>query len=163
MVAKFSETPVLGPTPAGAARASADKAVGPALAGLPLRGQLLLEKANTLEQIATVSHGLRGLEGVALRVAAEACTTRENYFIRDRIFAVIRGDGSVCLRVPEEIATDLIENGLCFRSGKNLLTRPVANAWHLKVNGRILLQAYRNITSPSPAEVRRMWSDFVTL
>jgi hypothetical protein len=156
MVAKFSETPVPRPADAGKVR-------GHAPADLALRGQLILEKASTLEHVTAAEHGLAHFEGVALRIAADACHNRANYFLRDQIFAVIAGDGTVCLRVPDQIAEDLVENGLCTWNGKNLLTKPVTNAWQLKVNWRILLHAYRNITSRSPEQVRRMWSDFVTL
>ena len=69
MVAKFSETPVPRPADTALHSANAGKVRGYTPADLALRGQLILEKASTLEHVTAGGHGLAHFEGVALRVA----------------------------------------------------------------------------------------------
>ena len=161
MVARFSEMPVPWPAEAAVAPSGTSTVAGSAPAGLALRGQLLLERASTLADVSAGGRGIPGFDGLPLHIAGYACQNHSDSFIRDRIFAVIGGDGSMCLRLPGEIADDLVDNGLCIPAGKNLLTWPVENAYQLEVSWRILLHAYWNVTSLSTKHARRTWSEFV--
>ena len=104
--------------------------------------------------------GIAGFDGVPLHLAPGACTNLENVFLRDRIFAAVGNDGSLCLRLPTDIAVELVDNGLCLTAGKNLLTWPVENAYQLEVNWRILLLTYWHATGTSGKRARRLWSEF---
>ena len=128
---------------------------------LAVRGQLLLERAGSLADVRAGEQGIPGFTGTSLHLQQHVCRSPKDSFIRDRVFAVIADDGSICLRLPEEIAEDLIENGLCMRAGKNLLTWPIENEYQLEVSWRILLQAYWKITGTSAKRARRMWSEYV--
>ncbi len=161
MVARLSEMPAPWFADAPAAPDATHFAVGSGRGGLALRGQLLLERASALEGISARGRGIRNVGGVALRLDDAVCRNTDNCFIEGRVFAAIGGDGSVCLRLPESIADDLIDNGLCVRAGKNLLTWPATTAYQLEVNWRILLHAYWQVTGFSAKHARRMWSEYV--
>ena len=126
-----------------------------------MRGQLLLERASSLADVQPGGRGIHGIDGTPLHLAAQSCRNKRDAFIRDRVFVVIGDEGSMCLRLPDDLADDLVDNGLCIRLGKNLLTWPIANEYQLEVNWRILLHAYWNATSTTKKHARRMLSEFV--
>lgn len=127
---------------------------------LGLRGQLLLERATALKGVRAGGRCLATFPGVPLRIEDELCHSRPDSFIRDRMFAVIADDGSLCVRLPEPIAEDLIENGLCLRSGKLLLTWPIENTNQFELAWQILLHTYWRATGTPEKRYRRMWSEF---
>ncbi len=129
-------------------------------ARIALRGQLLLERAAALKGVRIGGRGVPGFDGVPLHLAPDECRNLENVFLRDRVFAAIGNDGSMCLRLPGDIAVELIDNGLCVTAGKNLLTWPVESAYQLEVNWRILLLTYWQATGTSGKRARRLWSEF---
>jgi len=135
--------------------------VGTLLPPLALRGRLLLERASTLTGVQAGGRNIPGIAGTPLHLVGEECRKSRNTFMRDRVFAAIGDDGSMCLRLPEDLADDLVENGLCVRLGKNLLTWKIENEYQLEVNWRILLHAYWNVTGPSPKQARRLLSEWV--
>lgn len=161
MVARLSELPALWvgcpETTLGDAHLHTDTAP----ARLGLRGLMLLERASSLDGVRLGGRGIPGFRGVPLTLDPARCRNQDGTFIRNRCFAVIGTDGSVCLRLPKHLADDLVDNGLGIVCGKNILTWPVTGAQQLEVNWRILLHAYWNITDLSAKRARRMWSEWV--
>jgi len=161
MVARLSEMPNIWAAESAVAKGSKNQLAGIHAPRLALRGQLLLERATSLADVSVGGRGIPGFAGVPLHVAENACRHTADSLLRDRVFAAIANDGSICMRLPEEIGDDLVENGLCVRAGKNLLTWPVGNDHQLEVSWRILLHAYWNVTGVAPKHARRLWSEFV--
>jgi len=127
---------------------------------LPM-GPLLLARASSLAGITVGGRGIQGISGTPLHLTATECRNTHDCLISNRVLMVVDVDGSMCLRLPREIAEDLIDNGLCIRAGKNLLTWPPANEHQLEIAWRILLHAYWHATSTRPERMRRMWSEWV--
>ena len=161
MVVRLSDLPALWSTDPLAAPGMPLGMAGFTAPGTAPRGQLLLDRASTLAGVRPGGRGIRGIEGVPLSLAASECRNARECFITDRVFALVDDDGSMCLRLPAEIADDLVENGLCMRAGKNLLTWPVSNDHQLEIAWRILLNAYWNATGTPPKRARRLWSEWV--
>ena len=161
MVARLSQLSALRTVDTATAPDSSLEHIGSPPTQLALRGQLLLERASSLAGVQPGGRGITGIAGMPLHLAAHSCRNKRNAFIRDRVFAVISGDGSMCLRLPDDLADDLVDNGLCIRLGKNLLTWVIENEYQLEVNWRILLHAYWNVTSTSRKHTRWMLSEFV--
>lgn len=124
-------------------------------------GRLLLMRVGELENVAIGRDALADISGVPLYLEDSTGCTGEDCFVSGSVFAVVDNDGSICLRLPEAIANDLIENGLCLRAGKNLLTWPPENAHQLEVAWRILLHAYWNAAGTPTRRSRRLWSEWV--
>lgn len=124
-------------------------------------GRLLLLRASELENVAIGRDPVADISGVPLYLADTTGCSTEDCFISGSVFAVVDNDGSVCLRLPTTIANDLIENGLCLRAGRNLLTWPPENAHQLEVTWRILLHAYWNAAGTPAKRSRRLWSEWV--
>ncbi len=161
MVARFSELPAprvghVDPT-LGDAHLHTDNAS----ARLGLRGLMLLERASSLDGVRLGGRGIPGISGIPLYIEPAHCRNQSDTFIRGRAFAVICSDGSVCLRLPKDVADDLVRNGLCLKAGKNLLTWPVTSERQLEVTWRILLHAYWNVTGTPRKQARRLWSEWV--
>ena len=161
MVARLSEMPDIWTAESAVAQGSKNQFAGIHAPRLALRGQLLLERATALADVSAGGRSIPGFAGIPLHIAKSACRRTGDSFLRDHVFAAIADDGSICMRLPQEIGDDLVENGLCVRAGKNLLTWPVTNDHQLEVSWRILLHAYWNVTGVSPKHARRLWSEFV--
>lgn len=161
MVARFSELPVPWAGCPDTTRGDAHLHATNAPARLGLRGLMLLERASSLEGVRLGGRGLPGISGSPLRLSRARCINQTDAFIRGRTFAVISDDGSVCLRLPQHLATDLIDNGLAVAQGKNILTLPVHNERQLEINWRILLHAYWHLIDPAARHGRRLWSEWV--
>lgn len=125
-------------------------------------GELLTERASDLAGVAAGGRGISGFSGVPLRMEEEYRRHLNNFFLRGSVFAVIADDGAMCLRVPDPIAEDLIDNGLAIRAGKHLLTWPVQSYDGLNTNWNILLTLYGHISGAFDKRSRRMWSEWVT-
>lgn len=124
-------------------------------------GQRLLQRVVELERVGISNEGIPGIDGTPLYISDTTGSGNEECFIADSVFAVINQDGSICLRLPNTIAADLIENGLCVRAGKNLLTWPPESPHQLEVAWRILLHAYWNAAGTPARRSRRLWSEWV--
>jgi len=161
MAVRFSELPA--PWVLNTAHSARDRVVAtdgrPARIGL--RGQLLLERADSLAGVRIGGRGIPGVAGVPLSLDPKQCKRKTDLFLRDRVFALVADDGAVCLRLPTDIGDDLVENGLCVRAGKNLLTWPVENEHMLEIAWRILLHAYWEVTGTPARHARRLWSEWV--
>jgi hypothetical protein len=160
MVARLSEMPAPWALDFAAAPANEYPFAGPNVRRLALRGQLLLERAASLANVRVGNRPIPGFDGMPLHLEAGACSNLENVFLRDRVFATVSDDGSLCLRLPTDISAELIDNGLCLPAGKNLLTWPVEGSYQLEVNWRILLLTYWHATGTSGKRARRLWSEF---
>ena len=124
-------------------------------------GELLLRRATELDNVAASPVAIPEISGTPLLLAdTDNCST-ENCFISGAVFAVVSQDGSICLRLPDAIGNDLVENGLCLRAGRNLLTWPPENPHQLEVAWRILLHAYWNASGIPSKRSRRLWSEWV--
>lgn len=158
MVARLSEN---------YARRSASSGTGLADVGIshdsyaPSMGQVLLLRASELDSVAIGAEGVPGISGSALVIADENRCKDADCFIADSVFAVVNDDGSICLRLPNTIANDLLENGLCLRAGRNLLTWAPETQHQLEVAWRILVHAYWNATGTPTKRSRRLWSEWV--
>jgi len=161
MVARLSEMPALWAVESAFAPGSSHLRASHNAHRPALRGRLLLERASSLADIQLGGRSIPGMEGTPLRIADAACRNNADAFIRDRVFAVIHNDGSMCLRLPRDIADDLVDNGLCLRAGKNLLTWPVENTRQMEISWRTLLHAYWYVTDTPPRRARRLWSEWV--
>ena len=158
MVARLSEN---------YARQSAGSGTGLADVGIahdsytPSMGQVLLLRASELENVAISTERVPDISGTPLVIAAANKYADADCFITDSVFAVVNHDGSICLRLPNSIASDLLENGLCLRAGKNLLTWVPETPHQLEVAWRILLHAYWNAAGTPTKRSRRLWSEWV--
>ena len=158
MVARLSEN---------YARRSAGSGTGLADCGIvrdnyaPSMGQVLLLRASELENVVTSAEGLPNISGTPLAIADAKKCADADCFITDSVFAVINHDGSICLRLPDSIASDLLENGLCLRAGKDLLTWVPETPHQLEIAWRILLHAYWNAAGTPTKRSRRLWSEWV--
>lgn len=124
-------------------------------------GELLLRRATELENVAISPERILEISGTPLSIAGGGDCNSDNCFISGDVFAVISHDGSICLRLPDAIGNDLVENGLCLRAGRNLLTWPPENSQQLEVAWRILLHAYWNASGTPSKRSRRLWSEWV--
>lgn len=124
-------------------------------------GQRLVERAETLGGVATGGSGVPGFAGNSLRLNGGDERCNDSCFIRGRVFAVVGDDGSLCLRLPRNIAEDLIDNALGVQAGKNILTWPPQSDYQLETQWRILKQAYWNATGVPERRTRRLWSEWV--
>jgi len=124
-------------------------------------GQRLLQRAADLDNVGISRTNITGISGTPLHLVDTSACTNEDCFITGSVFAIVNQDGSICLRLPQGVATDLIENGLCLRAGKNLLTWPPEGAHQLEVAWRILQHAYWNAAGIPPRHARRLWSEWV--
>lgn len=158
MVARLSEGPLWWAAEAAAlATSRRDEA---ALAGDEFRN-LLLKRAASLAGVRVGERPLPTLSGAPLHLDAQFCRNREQCFIHANAFAVIDPQGALVLRVPPQIADDLIENGLGVQLGRNVLTWPPATAHQFETTWRILLHAYWDATGTPPKARRRLWSEWV--
>jgi hypothetical protein len=128
---------------------------------LALRAELLVERAAGLAGVRVGERTHLLIDGVPLHLEADRCQRNKDLFLRNRVFAVIGDDGSLCLRLPTAVRNDLLENGLCVPFGKSLLTWPVASAHQLEVAWRILLHTYWEVTDLPERHARRLWSEWV--
>jgi hypothetical protein len=160
MVARLSEMPAPWALEFATAPANDRQFAAPSAPRLAMRGQLLLERATSMADVRIGNRVIPDFGGVPLHLEASACTNTENVFLRDRVFATVSNDGSLCLRLPADISAELIDNGLCVAAGKNLLTWQVESAYQLEVNWRILLLTYWHATGTSGKRARRLWSEF---
>jgi len=127
----------------------------------PSMGRVLVLRASELENIAISPEGVPGISGTPLIVADSSKCRDGDCFINDSVFAIVNQDGSICLRLPTAIANDLLENGLCLRAGRNLLTWAPETPHQLEVAWRILLHAYWNASGTPTKRSRRLWSEWV--
>ena len=158
MVARLSEDYAHLAAEAGIGLAKARVSRAPRAASM---GALLLRRATELYNVAISPAGIAEISGTPLLLADTTNCSTENCFITGAVFAVVNPDGSICLRLPEAIANDLVENGLCLRAGRNLLTWPPENPHQLEVAWRILLHAYWNVSGIPSKRSRRLWSEWV--
>ncbi len=124
-------------------------------------GRLLINRASELTGVTAGGRGIPGFAGTDLRLDPSVRRYVTDCFLRKNSFAVVGDDGALCLRVPQHIAEDLVENGLAVSAGKNLLTWPIDFTHQLETNWRILLHAYWNVTGVPEKRTRRMWSEYV--
>lgn len=158
MVARLSENYARRAADAGTGLAEARVSHAPLAASM---GRLLLLRAGELENVAIGRDSIDAISGVPLCLADSTGCSTEDVFVSGSVFAVVDQDGSICLRLPNVIANDLVENGLCLRAGKNLLTWPPENPHQLEVAWRILLHAYWNAAGIPIKRSRRLWSEWV--
>jgi hypothetical protein len=151
MVARLSENYARRASASGTLHASSSMSMG----------RVLVLRASELENIAISTEGVPGISGTPLAIADVSKCRDSDCFITDSVFAVVNQDGSICLRLPTAIASDLLENGLCLRAGKNLLTWAPETPHQLEVAWRILLHAYWNATGTPTKRSRRLWSEWV--
>jgi hypothetical protein len=124
-------------------------------------GQRLLQRVYDLGNIGIARENVPGISGTPLYLVDPLNCSTDDCFVTGSVFAVVAQDGSICLRLPNTIANDLIENGLCLRAGKNLLTWPPESPHQLEVAWRILLHAYWNASGIPAKRSRRLWSEWV--
>ncbi len=158
MVARLSENYARRSADSGTGLAAAKVWRTPSAASM---GQLLLMRAGELENVTVGRDTVAAIDGIPLHLEDTTGCSTEDCFIAAAVFAVVDNDGSICLRLPQTIANDLLENGLCLRAGKNLLTWPPENAHQLEVAWRILLHAYWNAAGTPAKRSRRLWSEWV--
>jgi len=158
MVARLSENYARWSADSGPDLAEAKNWRAPPAASI---GRLLLMRAGELENVAIGREAITDISGTPLYLQDPSGCSTEDCFITGSVFAIVANDGSICLRLPNAIANDLIENGLCLRAGKNLLTWPPENAHQLEVAWRILLHAYWNAAGTPTKRSRRLWSEWV--
>lgn len=127
----------------------------------PAMGQVLLLRASELEHVVISAERIPDISGTPLVIADANKCGDADCFITNSVFAIVNHDGSICLRLPESIANDLLENGLCLRAGKNLLTWAPETPHQLEVAWRILLHAYWNAAGTPTKRSRRLWSEWV--
>ena len=137
--------------------------VGSTTRQIPEKGELLHLRASSLMGVRLGGAGIPGISGTPLRFLAPMLTNTNNCFLRKRIFAVIRADGSVIFRAPTVTADDLVENGLCIRKDKSLQTWTPRDAYQLEVVWRILLQAYWSVSATSADRPYRLWSEWAAI
>ena len=130
---------------------------------IPEKGELLHLRASSLMGVRLGGAGLPGISGMPVHFLAPTLTNTNYCFIRKRIFAVIRADGSIVFRAPILTADDLVENGLCIRKGKNLQTWTPRDTYQLEVVWRILLQAYWSVSATSVDRPYRLWSEWAAI
>lgn len=124
-------------------------------------GQRLLARANSLEGVRLGGRGISSFAGTPLRYTHTGRRRGASGFVKGRIFAVVAADGAMCLRLADEIANDLADNGLCVQADKFSITWPVVAPHQLEISWRILLHAYWDIAGTPPRHARRMWSEWV--
>ena len=124
-------------------------------------GQRLLARASSLEGVRLGGRGISSFAGVPLRYCRTDRRRGASGFVKGRIFAVVADDGAMCLRLSDEIASDLIDNGLCVGAGKLSVTWPIASSHQLEIFWRVLLHAYWDIAGTPPRHTRRMWSEWI--
>ena len=126
-------------------------------------GQQLLTRASKLPGIRFGGQGAIVTGGIQLHVDAALCSAMPRGFIRKRIFAVVRSDGSVLVRLPEPVTEDLVENGLAIRRGKNLLTITPTSNYQLELVWLVLIHAYWLVTSAEESDNHTILSEHILL